>query len=101
MGLGGFEVDYEVEFVRQFHRQVIRFGALEDPMHVADSAAEEIRIIRSVGHPLTLTHEEGSPTISSASSTWIGSLRRGASGGRVMELPRVGGLHHEYTRRAA
>src|SRR5207244_3091731 len=49
-GLGGLEVDDQVELGRLLHGQVGGLGALEDLVHVGRGASEQISNVRSIGH---------------------------------------------------
>src|SRR6266481_5920644 len=48
-GFGGFQVDGEIKLRRQLHRQVGRLSALQNLMHVAGRAPEQVRLARAVG----------------------------------------------------
>src|SRR5712692_8834224 len=48
-GLGGLEIDDQVELGRALDWQLTGFGALEDRSHVASGASKKIGEVRSVG----------------------------------------------------
>src|SRR5216684_4767458 len=49
-GLGGLEVDDELELRGLFDREIAWFRALEDLIHVGGGTAKEIGIIRAISH---------------------------------------------------
>ena len=57
-GLGGPEVDDELEFRRALHRQIARLSPLEDPVHITGGAPKRIEEGGSVRKEPTRLGEE-------------------------------------------
>src|SRR5262249_52346585 len=56
-GLGGLEVDDQLELRGLLHGQVARRGAFEDLVHIGGGAPERVRQARAIGHEASVFHE--------------------------------------------
>src|SRR5262249_32942317 len=49
-----FQIDYKLELRWLLHRQISRFGAFQDLVHVVSGSAEQVIEVRSIRHEAAL-----------------------------------------------
>jgi hypothetical protein len=81
-GLGGLQVDDEIELHRPLHRQVPWLGAFRDAIHIVGRAPEQIREARSIAHQAPFGH--GAPLGHGASA--VEQRREPVLGRKVHDL---------------